>query len=86
MNHVLEKQPTTTDESEKLMLFVVWADTWCSSVWVESSWEMNSNPQLLSAALDEAVECRAMGYPTKVLPEGMTPRSDGLFSDPATDP
>jgi hypothetical protein len=90
MNHVIEKQPTTTKRPERPLLFVVWIDSNCGIEELGTDWEMNS-AHLCPAkppqdALDEAAECQAAGFPTKIMPEGQTPRDDGFFSNPATDP
>lgn len=87
--HVLEKQLTTTDQPERPMLFVVWIDCNCGTEELGTDWEMNSThlcpAKPLQDALDESVECQAAGFPTKIMPEGLTPRDDGFFSNPATD-
>lgn len=89
MTHVIEKQPTTTDQPERPLLFVVWIDSNCGIKDLGDDWEMNSThlcpAKPLQDALDEASECQAGGFPTKIMPEGLTPREDGLFSNPATD-
>ena len=36
-----------------------------------------------SAALEDAAVCRARGTPTLVMPEGMNPRKDGRWDNPA---
>lgn len=49
-------------------------------VWIDSNlgiisppcWEENSDPQPLATALDEAADCRQRGYPTRILPCGLT--------------
>lgn len=86
MTIVVERQleEELPEEAIRPGLFVVWIDTNCS-VGVPD-WEMNSDPQPLPGALDEAAEARAGGFPAAVLPEGSTPRPDGLFSNPVTDP
>lgn len=90
MDHILEKQPTTTDQPERPMLFVVWIDCNCGIEDLGTDWEMNSAhlcpAKPLQDALDESAVCQANGYPTKIMPEGTTPRPDGLFSNPLTDP
>ena len=58
--------------------FVVWIETNLG----ESSltdWQMNSDPQRLGRALYESAECKRLGFPSTVLPEGSTPRPDGSF-------
>lgn len=67
------------------ILFVVWIET-NMGVCAETDWEMNSDPQPIQSALVEAEKTRAYEYPTLVAPEGWTPRPDGLFSNPATNP
>jgi len=90
MDHVIEKSPETTKQPERPMLFVVWIDTNLGDTEQGADWEMNSAHMCpakpLQDALDEAAECQAAGYPTKIMPEGLTPRSDSLFSNPSTDP
>lgn len=71
---------------EKPLLFVVWIDTNCGNADFGTDWEMNSPAKPLQHALDEAAEVRTHGFPAIIMPEGMTPRPDGLFSNPATDP
>ena len=64
-----------------LSMFVVWIDT-NMGVIQPPDWEMNSEPQPLAPALDEAADLRQRDWPVKVLPEGMTPRADGLHESP----
>lgn len=84
----------TSTESEsqapkRLMLFVVWIDTNLGDADAGTDWEMNSAhicpAKPLQDALDEAAYLRSHGYPTAIMPEGVSPRPDGLFSNPATD-
>lgn len=84
MATVIDRQESQQAEDEKLHLFVVWIDT--NLGYSETDWEMNSIPRALPGALDEATETRSEGYPTKVMIEGQTPRPDGLFGNPLTDP
>lgn len=90
MEHVIEKATTTSKQPERPLLFVVWIDTTCGLDASGPEWEMNSAhlcpAKPIQDALDEAAECQASGFPTKIMPEGQTPRGDGLFSDPKTDP
>lgn len=73
---VVELAPARAHDADKLMLFVVWIDTTCG-YGTDRDWVMNSAhlcpAKPLQDALDEAAECRRGGFPTKVLPEGMTP-------------
>ena len=65
-------------------LYVVWVETNLGDG--VTDWEINSGPTTLELAEQEAIVCLAMGFLSLVLPEGSTPRPDGLFSNPATDP
>lgn len=67
-----------------LRQYVVWIDTNCG--FGPPDWEMDSPPQPLKPALDEARAARLAGFPAMILLEGQTPRADGLFSNPRTDP
>lgn len=75
---------------EMPMLFVVWIDTNLGYEEFGSDWEMNSAhlcpAKPILEAIDEAAECRARGFPTKILREGITPRPDGMFTNPETNP
>jgi hypothetical protein len=62
-----------------VQLFVVWIDIYWGN---PETWEMNSPPQPLSSALDEAARIRRQNWVVRVLPEGQTPRLDGLFESP----
>ena len=66
-------------------LFVVWIETNLGTH-AATDWEMNSAPQPIQHALREAEQTRAAAYPTLIAPAGWTPRPDGLFSNPVTDP
>lgn len=85
-------EPVTIDQDVSVapMLFVVWIDSNCGIKEIGADWEMNSAhlcpAKPLHDALDEAAECQTGGYPTVIMPEGQTPRADGLFSNPLTDP
>jgi hypothetical protein len=68
---------------EKMPLWVVWIDTNLGCLADGPDWEMNSEPQQLKHALAEASQLRADGWPSKILPERQTPRSDGYFYNPA---
>ena len=71
------------------MLFLVWIDTNCGYDVAGPDWEMNSShlcpAKPIQDALIESAQCQAAGFPTRIMPEGMTPRTDGLFSNPHTD-
>ena len=90
MNELIEKQVQAHDEKSRPLLFVVWIDTNLGDDAHGTDWEMNTAhlcpAKPLQDALDEAAECQAHGYPTKIMPEGLTPRPDGLFSNPHTAP
>lgn len=65
-------------------LYVVWIDT---SLGYESpDWEANWIAQPYELAEQEARECLVAGFLSLILPDGETPRADGHFSNPATDP
>ncbi len=81
----IERVEATDQVDEPLRFYVVWIETNCGH-FDETDWEMNSDPQPLASALTEAAEARRCGYPTQILLEGFTPRPDGLFSNPRTDP
>lgn len=83
---IIDRASCDQTAPDRPALFVVWIDTNLGDVPYPSDWEMNSPPQPLPWALDEAQECRAGGWPTTILPEGQTPRPDGLFTNPATEP
>lgn len=63
-------------------LFVVWFDTNCGYDSPDWWWE-EPGPQPLAAALDLAAKMRADGWICKVMPEGMNPRPDGRWDNPA---
>lgn len=63
-------------------LYVVWIDTGYEG----PDWEANWIAQPYELAEQEAKECLDHGFLSLILPEGETPRSDGNFSNPATDP
>lgn len=92
LRHPVRDCPTQNSKKEpddgKLKLYVVWIDTWVNAGCGihGSDWEMNSEPRELAEALRESSECTSGGFPTTVTLEGITPRPDGLFSNPATDP
>ena len=65
-------------------LFVVWIDTNCG--YDLPDWEINSSPKTKELAEQEASQCLSLGFLSLVLPDGQTPRTDGFFSNPATDP
>ena len=64
-------------------LYVVWIET-NGGVLTWTDWEQNSDPQKYNTALIESYQAMGAGYPTKVLREGITPRPDGLFTNPRT--
>jgi len=70
--------------------YVVWIETnLCMGD--EADWEQNSKPKSLQLAMEELIDSfdsKTNGgtYPATILPLGVTPRSDGLFSNPETDP
>ena len=64
--------------------FVVWID--CDLGCGQPDWEINSEPKTLVEAIEETRECHKGKFPTAILPEGVTPREDGFFSNPETDP
>lgn len=82
MSAVIEK-PKVTHRSEGLPplgLFQVWIDL---SFGVGlPDWWWNDEPKILQAALDEAADCRRMGWTVKVMPEGKNPRPDGRWDNP----
>ena len=82
MATVIDRQlDETTDEQEiKPGLFQVWIDLSCG--FATPDWWWNSEPQPLPGALEEAAECRASGFPARVMPEGMNPRPDGRWDCP----
>lgn len=73
-----------TEQVQPPKLYVVWIETNLGDG--VTDWEINSGPTTLELAEVEAVGCLAWGFLSLILPEGVTPRPDGLFSNPATDP
>lgn len=73
-------------------LFVVWIDCNCGTNWPdgEPDWEIDNPPgkeqEPLRQALAHAAYVRAKGLPAVLMLPGQTPRSDGLMSNPRTDP
>jgi hypothetical protein len=63
---------------DRTLLYVVWIETNLGELPV-TDWWMNSEPQLLGPSLYESTECKRMGFPSVVLPEGTSARSDGAF-------
>ena len=74
---------------ETPMLFLVWVDTNPGDP-ANPDWELNSAHlcpgKSLQDALDEAAEIHKSDLETKIMPVGMTPRADGFFFNPATEP
>lgn len=62
-------------------LFQVWIDTHCGLG--EPHWWWDDDPGPLREALEDAAACRRWGFPTLVMPEGMNPRKDGRWDNPA---
>lgn len=62
-------------------LFRVWIDT--NGGIGEPHWWWNDDPCPLREALEDAAVCRARGTPTLVMLEGMNPRKDGRWDNPA---
>lgn len=81
METVIERVVEDEQTNVPLSMFVVWIDTHVGII-QPPEWDMNSPPQPLASALDEAAWLRRSDWPAKVLPEGMTPRPDGLFESP----
>lgn len=79
-----EQTQGTANTTEPPKLFVVWIDTNCG--YGSPDWEMNSAPKTMELAEQEASECLLRGFLSLVLPAGQTPRQDGYFSNPASDP
>lgn len=90
MNDVIDSQRQAEIQPIRPLLFVVWIDVSLGLDERGTDWEMNSAhlcpARPLQDALDEAAECQGHGLPTKIMLEGLTPRPDGLFSNPLTDP
>ena len=90
MDEVIDLKRLADQQACRPLLFVVWIDTNLGIDEDGTDWEMNSAHMCpakpLQDALDEAAECQAHGFPTTIMPEGMSPRPDGLFSNPNTDP
>lgn len=63
--------------------YQVWIDT--NLGYSPADWEMNSLAKPYELAEQEAADCYIAGFPALILLDGTTPRSDGLFSNPATD-
>lgn len=88
MDVVIEREAETDLKAVPPLLFVVWIDTNLGDLNIAPDfgpdWEINSHPKPLGPALDEAAWCRAHDFPSVVLPEGQTPRIDGLFTNPDT--
>jgi hypothetical protein len=69
MTTVRERVLQEQQRAFKPLLFEVWIE--CGSMGIPGlpiEWELNSTPKPLRDALEEAVECREWGYPTRVLP------------------
>lgn len=73
------------------MKFVVWIDANCGNG-IETDWEINGgtgypgHAEPMQQALAHAAWARSRGFPAVLMPPGQTPRPDGLFSNPETDP
>ena len=73
------------------LLFVVWIDTNCGNG-IETDWEINGgtgcpgHAEPMQQALTHAAWARSRGFPAVLMQPGQTPRPDGLFSNPETDP
>ena len=64
---------TVRDEClDRDMLYVVWIETNLGQHDL-TDWWANSDPQPLGTALYELADCRRLGFPTVVLPEGTKP-------------
>jgi hypothetical protein len=68
MTTVREQAQQEQQRAFKPLLFQVWIECYMGSPLMTPDWEWNSPPKPLRDALEEAAECRAMGYPTRVLP------------------
>jgi len=80
----VERSNETRGETAPPKLYVVWID--CSLGYEAPDWEMDSFAKPYELAEQEAAECLALGFLSLILPEGETPRADGHFSNPETDP
>lgn len=80
----IERSNETHSLTAPPKLYLVWIDT--DMGYGEPDWEINSTAKTYELAEQEASECLARGFFSLILPEGQTPRSDGFFSNPATDP
>lgn len=80
----VEQNNETRSVTAPPKLYVVWIDT--DLGYGQPDWEMNSAAKPYELAEQEASECLAHGFLSLILPDGETPRSDGYFSNPATDP
>lgn len=80
--------PERTHESSVVVepprLYAVWIDT--NMGYGAPDWEANSHPTTRELAEQEASVCLALGFLSVIMPDGETPRADGFFSNPATDP
>lgn len=81
---LLDHELVATVEGVPPSLYVVWVDT--NLGYGVTDWEINTGPTTLELAEEEAACCLALGFLSLILPDGVTPRPDGLFSNPATDP
>lgn len=73
----LQNQCAQLETPDRPAHFQVWIDD--MGLTVPPEWDWNSPPRPLWNALEEARACRAMGYLTVVMPEGIRPKSDGSF-------
>jgi len=80
----VEESNETRSVTAPPKLYMVWIDT--DLGYGTPDWEINSFAKPYELAEQEVSECLAAGFLSLILPEGETPRSDGHFSNPATDP
>lgn len=80
----IERSNETCRVTAPPKLYMVWIDT--NMGYEVPDWEINSTAKTYELAEQEASECLARGFFSLILPEVQTPRSDGFFSNPATDP
>ena len=81
---IVERNRETMGVTAAPKLYVVWIDT--NVGYRVPDWEANSPPKTYELAEQEASECLTRGFLSLILPDNETPRSDGHFSNPATDP
>ena len=61
------------------LLYVVWIDIYWGN---PEDWVACLPAKPLSSALDEAADLRRRDWVVKILPEGRSPRADGLLQSP----